>query len=358
MSKLDSTRPAAVGYRWPAEWETHKATWLSWPHNRDTWPKKFEPMVPQYVEMVRALATSEPVHILAGGESARREAEEQLASIDIVAARNITFHDIPTNDAWIRDHGPVFLQATGDAEAGLIDWLYNSWGGKYPPYDLDNAVPRKLADLLSMKRFNPGFVLEGGAIEGNGNGTIMSTKSSLLDRRRNPTMDESIVARYLQNYLGMQQLIWLPGTELAGDDTDGHIDQLARFVNQNTIVYASCHDSSDENYASLYANQQALSEAVDPNGNSWQIIPLPIPAPMYYEGSRLPASYCNFYIANSIVLVPAFDDPHDEIARTTLQQCFPDRDVVLANARDIVWGLGAFHCLTQQQCMPHQTPHN
>jgi agmatine deiminase len=346
MSKLDSTRPAALGYRWPAEWESHEATWLAWPLKNQSWPGNLSAAQSEFVQLVCVLAPSEPVRILVSGSSAMDEAARLLGSKE-----NIELYGVPTNKAWLRDNGPIFLQSTNHADAALMDWLFNSCGGKEPPFDLDNAVPRELADLLAMRRFNPGFVLEGGGIDGNGRGTILTTKSCLLDRQRNPTMDEPIVLRYLSNYLGMKQLIWLPGTELVGDDTDGHVDQLARFVNSNTILYASCNDTDDENYISLAANEKMLSESADSNGRQWKIIPLPIPAPVYHDGARLPASYCEFYIANSVVVVPAFDDPHDQLAREKIKQCFPDRDVVSLPATEILRGRGGFHRLTLQQCL-------
>lgn len=337
--------PAAAGYRWPAEWERHAATWLSWPHNRASWPGKFDVIPPQFAEMVKVLARYEPVHILAGGEAVMAEAKQLVGDCE-----NITLWDIPTNDAWCRDHGPTFLQATADDRPpALIDWQYNAWGGKYPPFDHDNAVPGKLAERLRRRRFAHEIVLEGGAIDGNGAGLVMTTASCLLHESRNPEHDHASIERILSDYLGIRKTLWLPRGELEGDDTDGHIDQLARFVAADVILAATCDDEADENYAPLRENLEFLQSATGVDDQPLAIIPLPIPPAKYHDGSRLPTSYCNFYIANGLVIMPTFDDPDDAQALEIIGECFPQRDVIGIACLDIVWGLGTCHCLTQQE---------
>ena len=333
-------RPAELGYRWPAEWEPHAATWMAWPHNRETWPGIFERIPPQFARLVEVIAQSEPVHVLAGGERVMADAKQHVGHLD-----NVTLHDIETNDAWTRDHGPTFLKGPDPA---IIDWQYNAWGGKYPPWDKDNAVPRQIAAELELRRFTPGLVLEGGAIETNGAGTILTTKSCLLNPNRNPTMTKSVVGRYLHEYLGADHILWLDGGEIAGDDTNGHIDQLARFVNEDTIVAATEPDPADENFEPLQRILRQLRSLKSKSGSAFNIINLPTPRPISHQGQRVPASYANFYIANQCVIVPQFDDEADKRILDVLTPLFPDREVVGQTALDLAWGLGAFHCLTQQ----------
>ena len=364
MTHADAT-PVALGYRWPAEWEPHAATWLSWPHNPETWPGAFERIPAQFAAFVRAIADFEPVHILAGGDHVLANARQHVGSCN-----NVTLHDIPTNDAWCRDHGPTFLvptlrstqsaspQATPStsnrpAESlALIDWQYNAWGGKYPPFDLDNAIPARIATQLGCPRFAVDIVLEGGAIEGNGLGTVLTTPSCLLNPNRNPQLQPADYQRLLGDYLGTTHLLWLEHGELAGDDTDGHIDQLARFVGPRTVVAAVAPEtaaSSDPNVTPLQANLAQLKSMTDQDGAPLHVVPLPLPAPKFYDGHRLPASYCNFYIVNGSVIVPQFDDPADAHAISTLQDLLPNHTVIGLPALELVWGLGAFHCLSQQQ---------
>lgn len=336
--------PFDAGYRWPAEWEPHAATWLSWPHNRETWPGKFDAILPQFTEFVRTIAEFEPVHILAGGDAVRADVEAHVGQIS-----NVILHDIETNDAWARDHGPTFLVGPAGSPPALIDWQYNAWGGKYPPFDKDNAVPKRIAEILGFRRFAPDFILEGGAIDGNGEGTILTTASCLLNPNRNPGRSRNAVECFLADYLGAKKVLWLTGGEIVGDDTDGHIDQLARFVNANTVIAAVENDPADDNHAALAKNLQQLQSLTDHQGRPLDIIPLPMPRPLYYEKHRLPASYLNFYIANGAVIVPQFNDPADRVAVQTLVERFPDRQIRGLSAVDLVWGLGAFHCLSQQQ---------
>lgn len=336
--------PTQLGYRWPAEWEPHAATWLAWPHNRDTWPGKFDVVPPQFARFVRTLAEFEPAHVLAGGEAVMAQAKSLVGDVT-----NVTLHDIETNDAWCRDHGPTFLVGPPDAPPALVDWKHNAWGGKYPPFDKDNAVPGKIATLLGRQRFDPGIVLEGGAIEGNGHGLVLTTQSCLLNPNRNGPISRERMERYLADYLGAEKVLWLSAGAIAGDDTDGHIDQLARFVNPCTIVAVREDNPDDENYEPLQACFGELADMTDQHGKPLTVIPLPLPKPLYVNNQRLPASYANFYIANNVVIVPQFDDPADAAALAMLAELIPDRQVIGLPAADLAWGLGAFHCLSQQQ---------
>jgi agmatine deiminase len=333
-----------MGYRWPAEWEKHASTWLSWPHNRDTWPNKFEPVPGAFARFVKTLAQFEPVNIMASGE-ARETAHSLVGHLG-----NIKIWDIPTNDAWCRDHGPTFLCG---AEKGLppllLDWGYNAWGGKYPPYDLDDAAPQRIAEQLGRKCISPGMILEGGAIEGNGAGTMLTTTECLLNPNRNPGMTKEQIERNLRDYFGVERVLWCEKGSLAGDDTDSHIDQLARFVGPHTVVAAACSDKLDENYQPLWDLWEELSNFRTADDERLLIIPLYLPAPKYEQGQRLPCSYCNFVFANGAVLVPTFDDPADVYALETFEELFPDRKVIGVPSLDLVWGLGSLHCLSQQE---------
>lgn len=342
---VDSATPAQLGYRWPAEWEPHAATWLAWPHNRKSWPGKFEPVPSQFAGLVRTIAEVEPVHVLAGIGDVMANAQELVGNCP-----NVTLHSIRTNDAWCRDHGPTFLVASPDVPAALVDWEYNAWGAKYPPFHFDNDVPRQIAEYQGRRRFAPGIVLEGGAIEGNGCGTLLTTESCLLNPNRNPDLSRADLERILADNLGVRHFLWLRDAELAGDDTDGHIDQLARFVNPRTVVVASEDNPNDDNYEPLQSIQRQLTHLTDQDGRLLEVVQLPLPSPRYFEDQRLPASYLNFYIANGLVVVPQFDDPEgDARAIRILQGLFPDRLVTGLPSLDLVWGLGSFHCLTQQE---------
>ena len=338
-----TTTPAELGYRWPAEWEPQAAVWLSWPRNPATWPGKFEPVPAEYAIFAKAIADYEPVHILAGGE-VLAQARSLVGNV-----KNITLHDICTNDSWCRDHGPAFLTGQGLPPA-LVDWEYNAWGGKYPPFDLDNLVPSQIAEITGRCRFSPGIILEGGAIEPNGLGAILTTESCLLNPNRNAGLNREQVEQYLRDYLAAQKILWLTGGEVAGDDTDGHIDQLARFVNPSTVVCAVCDDASDENYAPTQQNLLELQNLRDQDDQPLAVISLPLPAPLYYDGQRLPASYCNFLIVNHAVLVPQFGDTStDARACSILRELFPHRIIRGLPSLDLIWGLGSFHCLSQQE---------
>jgi agmatine deiminase len=344
--------PVALGYRWPAEWEPQASIWLSWPRNPNTWPGHFELVPAEFAQFVRLLAEYERVNILAGGN----EVMEQARSI-IGDLKNVVLHDIPTNDSWCRDHGPTFLSSSSTSNVqdskslapALVDWGYNAWGGKYPPYDLDNEVPRRIAEVQQRRRFVPGIILEGGAIDGNGNGCILTTKSCLLNPNRNPHLGQPEIEKYLGDFLGAEKVLWLSGGEIAGDDTDGHIDQIARFVNPKTIVACVCENESDDNFEPTQQNLRELKQFTNQHGQPFEIVPLPMPGPLHCDGQRLPAGYCNFLIANGVVVVPQFGDPADAAAIEALQPRFPDREVRGCPSLGLVWGLGSFHCLSQQE---------
>jgi agmatine deiminase len=348
----EALTPASLGYRWPAEWEPQASVWLSWPRNPNTWPDHFEPVPGEFAQFVRLLAEYEPVNILAGGQQALEQARSLVGKL-----KNVTLYDIPTNDAWCRDHGPTFLsrsgstgsKATESSPAALVDWGYNAWGGKYPPYDLDNEVPRRIAELQGRRRFVPGIVLEGGAIDGNGRGSVLTTESCLLNPNRNGDISRERIESYLHDYLAAKKVLWLTGGEIAGDDTDGHIDQIARFVNPTTVVVSLCEDRADENYEPTQQNRRELEAMTDQAGRPLTIVPLMLPRPLHCDGQRLPAGYCNFLIANGVVIVPQFGDAADEEAIRTLRPLFSDRDVRGSPSLNLVWGLGSFHCLSQQE---------
>jgi agmatine deiminase len=332
----------------PAEWEPHRGTWLSWPHKEASWPGRFAPVPGVFATMVRALADREEVHVNVAGPSMEASVRGLLADAGADAG-NVFFHHNPTNDAWCRDHGPIFVQRTqgGRREQAIVDWGYNAWGGKYPPYDLDDVVPTRIGAELGLPVFEPGIVMEGGSIDVNGRGTLLTTEACLLNPNRNPELDGAGIERYLRDYLGVTKILWL-GDGIEGDDTDGHVDDLTRFVDEGTVVTVVEKDPADRNYEPLQENLERLRGMTDQDGRPLRVIPLPMPRPLYHEGQRLPASYANFYIANGIVLVPTYDPPRDEEALATLRDVFPGRDVVGIDCTDLVWGLGAFHCVTQQ----------
>ena len=337
--------PAALGYRMPAEWEPHLATWLSWPRREGvSFPDSFDRVMPALRAMVAALIESEQVCINLCNNAHEAEARQVL---DGLPMERISFHLIPTNEPWCRDHGPIFLTRDLDPKFAIVDWDYNAWGNKYPPFDLDEVVPTRVADILKLPVFYPSMILEGGSIDVNGTGALLTTESCLLNRNRNPRLSCGEIEQRLRDYLSVREILWL-GDGIAGDDTDGHIDDLARFVSEHTVVTVVEEDRDDENYKPLQENLARLSEMKIDN-RKLDIITLPMPKKIVREGLRLPASYANFYIANSCVLVPTFVDPADEPASSILRSLFPDRRVIGIDCRELIWGLGTFHCLTQQQ---------
>ena len=332
--------PAALGYRMPAEWEPHAATWLSWPRREGiSFPGSFDRVMPTLRAMVEALIDSEPVCINVCNGAHEAEAREVLRGLSM---ERVTFYRIPTNEPWCRDHGPIFLTRDVDPRLAIVDWDYNAWGGKYPPCDLDEVVPTGIAAILGLPVFYPRMILEGGSIEVNGRGALLTTESCLLNKNRNPQLSREQIEQRLRDFLGIREILWLGGG-IAGDDTDGHIDDLARFVSERTVVTIVEENRDDENYAPLQENLARLRQM------KIDIVTLPMPEKIVREDLRLPASYANFYIANSCVLLPTFADPNDKAALSSLQKLFPDRRVIGIDCRELIWGLGTFHCLTQQQ---------
>lgn len=345
----EAPTPTSLGYRVPAEWAPHAATWFSWPHNRGTWPGHLERAERVLAQAVGALREGETVRI--NVLDAEHEAHVRKLLDGGEAAHPVLFHHIPTNDAWCRDHGAIFVvrdrNEAGDGRLAATDWGYNAWGGKYPPYDLDNAVPRKMADVLDVPRFEADIILEGGSIDVNGAGLLLTTEACLLNPNRNPGLTRAEIEGRLRAMLSAEQVLWLEG-ELAGDDTDGHIDNLARFVAEDTVVAAVEDDPADVNHAPLQDNLGRLRRMSTTDGRPLRVLELPMPTPVYADGNRLPASYANFYIGNRVVLLPAYGGPNDRVAQERLQALFPRRRVVPLDCTDVAVGLGAFHCLTQQ----------
>jgi agmatine deiminase len=333
--------PRAQGFRMPAEWEPHEATWIAWPHNRDDWPGRFAPIPWVYAEIVRKLARVERVRILvqdsAVEETARRILRKADANLDAVE-----FFHAPTDRSWTRDYCPLFVKNRA-GEVAMTNWRFNGWA-KYDDWKNDAAIPATLAAALKLRAWEPGLVLEGGSIDVNGCGLLLTTEECLLSpvQARNPQLTRREIETALRDYLGARQIIWLHNG-IAGDDTHGHIDDLARFVNADTVVIASEPDPTDPNAQPLRENFEILRD------RSLRVAKLPMPAPLIFNGRRLPASYANFYIANGLVLVPTFNDPNDRIALDTLARLFPNRKVTGIHAVELVWGLGTLHCMTQQQ---------
>ncbi|MEO8463747.1 MAG: agmatine deiminase family protein [Gammaproteobacteria bacterium] len=340
------TWPSARGYRLPAEWASHEATWLSWPHNLDSWPGVFAGVEPAMTQFVGALAACEPVHINVLHAEHERHVRGLLAAT--AAPERLHFHQFPTNDAWVRDHGAIFVtRATPDAPRLAVDFGYNAWGGKYPPFDLDREIGRQMAEALGVPRFaQPGVVLEGGSIEVNGEGALLTTEQCLLNPNRNPTLTKVDIERLLRDAFAVHEILWL-GDGIEGDDTDGHIDDLTRFVSRDTVVTVVEPNRADPNHAVLDANLRKLA-TLRVGGRPLTVVELPMPEPQYLEDQRLPASYANFYVANGAVLVPVFGCAQDDVACAILRDCFPRRCVVPVDCRVLIAGLGALHCLTQQ----------
>jgi agmatine deiminase len=339
--------PKQQGFYFPAEFAPHEATWLSWPHKEASWPGKIETIFPVYAEFVKRVAEGEKVNINVADETLKAKATHHLQKAGADLSK-VNFFLHPTNDAWCRDHGPAFLIHKIEKKKMIVDWGYNAWGGKYPPFDLDDVIPTKIGGKLNLPVVHPGIVMEGGSVEFNGKGTVLTTTACLLNPNRNPHLNQKQIEEYLHGYYGVENILWL-GDGIVGDDTDGHIDDLTRFVNEDTVVTVVESNKKDENYAPLKENVETLAKLRLENGKAVNVIELPMPAAIVYEDQRLPASYANFYIANKYVVVPTFRDKNDDRALTILQKCFPDRKVIGLDSVDIIWGLGSFHCLSQQE---------
>ena len=338
--------PAQLGYRMPAEWEPHAGTWLTWPRREGiSFPDLYDRIPPILAAMVRALAEDEGVFINVWDATMEAEVRSVLTQHDALNDR-VEFHHHPAYEPWCRDHGPVFV--VNASQRAVLNWGYNAWGEKYPPYDLDNAVPEHIASVRGLPCFTPYMILEGGSIEVNGQGTLITTEGCLLNPNRNPTLDRAAIEQRLYDYLGVRKILWL-GEGIVGDDTDGHVDNLTRFVDAQTVVTAVEPNLQDPNHPPLQANLQRLQAMCTQNGDPLRVIELPMPEPVLDQGERLPASYANFYIGNRTVLMPAFGQSRDANAQAILQQCFPSRRVLPLDSTDLIRGLGSFHCLTQQE---------
>jgi agmatine deiminase len=357
--QIAADSPAKLGYRMPAEWEPQRATWLAWPHNRTDWPGKFEPIPYVYAEIVRHLARTARVELIVNDAKSEARARTILTHANVLPASeaSIGFHQWPTNRGWLRDSGPIFVKnKTG--KVALTDWKFNAWA-KYKNWQLDNTLPDKIAEFRGYKSFEAAsviggearqVVLEGGSIDVNGRGLLLSTEECLLSpvQQRNPGMTREEIEQSLGSMLGAKKVLWLE-RGIVGDDTHGHVDDIARFVGPRTVLAAIEADPSDDNHIILKENLKRLRKMTDTKGEALEIIPLPMPAPLIFKGQRVPASYANFYISNRTVLVPTFDDPNDLKALNVIQQVLPKHRIIPIYCGDLIWGLGAIHCMTQQE---------
>lgn len=344
--------PAELGYFMPAEWQRHDATWLSWPKDPLTWPDRVAQVEEIFLQMMAALTPHEIVKLLVDDAATEAAVRDRCT---FAGAENIRFYHLQTVDSWIRDYGPNFLVNKRNRSLAYNDWIFNAWGNKYEELKRDNTIPARLESELGVERFEPGIVMEGGSIEVNGAGVVMTTEQCLLNPNRNPDLDQPEIEAHLKKYLGVQQVLWL-GEGIVGDDTDGHIDDIARFVGPDVIICAVEEDPLDANYELLQDNLRRLQLATDADGRKFEIVTLPMPGVVAATDDkspraldRLPASYANFYIGNNVVLAPIFGHENDERALATLQRVFPARRIIRINCEPLVWGMGTIHCVTQQQ---------
>ena len=365
MAHESATTPAALGYRMPAEWAPHVSTWLTWPRPEGiSFPDKYDTVPDVYAEFIRHLVTVEEVNINVWNAEKEAWVRGLLTDRKVLLDR-VHFHHFPAYEPWCRDHGPIFLVRNGRAdlpvgqadaqqriptknERAIVDWGYNAWGNKYPPFDLDDAIPQHVARLRGLPLFSPGIVMEGGSIEVNGCGTLLTTEACLLNPNRNPHLTKAQIEQHLKDFLGVTHILWL-GDGIVGDDTDGHIDDLTRFVSPTTVVTVTEEDPADENYKLLQENLHRLRTMKDQDGQPLRVVELPMPGRVEYDGQRLPASYANFYIANGLVLLPTYRHANDRRALEILQREFPQHRVVGIDSTELIWGLGSFHCISQQE---------
>jgi len=340
--------PKSLGYYFPAEFAKHDAVWLSWPHKEESWPGKIASIYPSYCAFVKTVALTEKVNINVATDKMRQGAVKmlELAGVDM---SKVQFYLHPTNDAWCRDHGPSFL-ISNNAEypKAIVDWNINAWGGKYPPFDLDDVIPTRIAEQLNLPVFYPDIIMEGGSVDFNGAGTVITSTCCLLNENRNPHLQQAQIEQYLGDYYGIEQVLWV-SEGIVGDDTDGHIDDTVRFVNEDTVLTVVESNVLSENFDLLQKNLKELKAMRLANGKQLNIVELPMPADVIYEGQLLPASYANFYISNGHIIVPTYQCAQDDKAMQIIQSCFPTREVVGIDSTDIIWGLGSFHCLSQQE---------
>lgn len=342
--------PRELGYRMPAEWEPHVATWLTWPRpDGISFPGRYAPIPDVYAQFIFHLSRHEEVHINVWDEDTAEGIRKVLRRHHVPLDR-VHCHHFPSYEPWCRDHGPMFVvrDQGGVRDRAVVDWGYNAWGGKYPPFDLDDAIPQHVARFRGLPVFNPGIVMEGGSLEVNGRGTLLTTEACLLNENRNPGLNRIQIEAFLRDHLNVSKILWL-GDGIVGDDTDGHIDDLTRFVSADTVVTAVEADPQDENFSLLQDNLKRLRTMTDQDGQPLRIVELPMPGRIECEGQRLPASYANFYIANGVVVMPTFRDPRDAEALAVLRSQFPSREVVGIDSYDLIWGLGSFHCISQQE---------
>lgn len=345
---MDRETPASLGYRMPAEWEPHAATWIAWPHNRTDWPGKFQPIPWVYAEIVRHLGRAERVKILVQDAAEQIRARAVLERANALST-NVRFRRCKTNRVWTRDYGPQFVVNNKTKDVAAVNFSFNAWA-KYPDWKLDDAAGRRIAAFAKAKEFRAPFVLEGGSIDVNGRGLLLTTEECLLSevQQRNPKLSRGEIERMLGDYLGVTQVLWL-NRGIVGDDTHGHIDDIARFVTPDTVLAAAERDRSDANHEPLAENLKLLRAWSSADGRKLNVVELPMPAPVIFRERRLPASYANFYIANGLVLAPVFNDRNDRVALNLLAELFPGREIVPIYCGDLIWGLGALHCMTQQQ---------
>ena len=331
----------------PAEWEPHEATWISWPQpDCNSFPESYDRVIPTFVKMAEALAESEIVRINVSGAEQEKTVRKLLRSCP---PERVEYFHIPTDEPWCRDHGPIFVKRDKSPQLAVLNFGFNAWGYKLSPFDEDNAVPPAIAKALGLPVFNfEHFILEGGSIDTNGQGTLLTTESCLLNPNRNPALDRTAIEKKLRDKLGVKKILWL-GDGIEGDDTDGHVDDITRFIGPSTVVTAVEEDEHDPNFEPLQRNLDRLHTMRLADGEPLHVLTLPMPTRIMREGQRLPASYANFYIANSVVLLPVFNEHNDSWAVSALHEAFPDRRIVPIDCRELIWGLGAFHCLTQQQ---------
>lgn len=339
--------PKDSGFHFPAEWEKHSSTWLSYPHNENSWPGKIHTIFPFYHQFIKEVSKGELVNINVTGDEMMKHVENQLLLTGVDPSR-FHLHIHPTNDAWCRDHGPAFLvNRNGTPRRMIVNWGYNAWGNKYP-HDLDNKIPVYIAEYLGLPYVSPGIVMEGGSVDFNGAGTLLTSTACLLHENRNPGLKQDRIEKYLMDYYGVEQVLWL-GEGIEGDDTNGHIDDLARFTSEDTVITMVEANKNDVNHEILKENLAALKKMRLLNGKQLNIVEIPMPEAMYFEDQRLPVSYANFYVCNAAVIVPVFGCKQDQQALDILSKCFPDRPVVGIDSVEIIWGLGSWHCLSQQE---------
>ena len=331
----------------PAEWEPHEATWISWPQpDCNSFPGSYDRVIPTFVKMAEALAESEIVRINVSGADQEKIVRKLLG---FCPPERVEYFHIPTDEPWCRDHGPIFVKRDKSPQLAVLNFGFNAWGYKLSPFDEDNAVPHAVAKALGLPIFNfEHFILEGGSIDTNGQGTLLTTESCLLNPNRNPTLDRTAIEKKLRDKLGVKKILWL-GDGIEGDDTDGHVDDITRFVGPSTVITAVEEDEHDPNCEPLQQNLDRLHTMRLADGEPLHVLTLPMPTRIMREGQRLPASYVNFYIANSVVLLPVFNEHNDAWAVSALHEAFPTRRILPIDCRELIWGLGAFHCLTQQQ---------